>query len=109
MELPSFEELRRLAEEDPQALEALRQQHVDAMITAAPEDLQRRLRGLQFRIDAERNRASNPLSACLRISRMMHEHLHQLLDAVHESYEPTATPTVVQSASIIPFPLLANS
>ena len=65
--LPSFEELMDLALNEPDKLEKLRQIWVDETINNAPELFQRRLRGLQFQIDMEREKASNPVSACRRV------------------------------------------
>lgn len=109
MQLPSFEELRHLAEHDPAGLEQLRQSIVEHAINGAPASYQRRLRGLQFRIDAERQRSSNPLSACLRLSRMMHDQLYEMVEVINDSSAPATMTTQAPSASIIPFPLLANS
>lgn len=66
-----FEDWKSLAESDPEAFEAKRQQVLDMMIASAPNHYRRRLQRLQWRIDAERQRSSNPLSACMRISGMM--------------------------------------
>ncbi|MDK2777538.1 MAG: DUF3135 domain-containing protein [Pseudomonadota bacterium] len=106
MELPPYEELKYLADEHPEKLESLRRRLVEETIGSAPEELRQRLRGLQFRIDAERRRASNPLSACLRLSAMMNDSLHAMLDAL--TGEPAVRPQPV-SATIIPFPLLTGS
>ncbi|MCD8523911.1 MAG: DUF3135 domain-containing protein [Saccharospirillaceae bacterium] len=114
MQLPPFDELKNLANQNPDALEALRQQLIEKTINSASEDLRRRLRGLQFQIDMERQRASNPLSACLRISRMMHEHLHTLVESLNTADTPEAvsghsTMPAHLSANIIPFPLRIGS
>ena len=108
MTLPPFEELRRLAEQNPAELENLRQRLVEDTISKAPEEYQRRLRGLQFRIDAERQRSSNPMSSCLRLSRMMHDQLHHLLESIQDTPQ-MQKPERPRAANVIPFPLLANS
>ncbi|WP_193222242.1 DUF3135 domain-containing protein [Alkalilimnicola sp. S0819] len=69
----SFDDWVQLARTDPEAFEARRLAHIEAVIARAPADKQRRLRGLQWQIDQARRRAPTPLSACLRISRMMWE------------------------------------
>ena len=66
-----FEALASLAQNDPAAFELKRQQMIDKLIEGAPEDLRQRLRSFQWRIDMERQRCSNPLQACIRISNMM--------------------------------------
>jgi hypothetical protein len=52
-----------LAREDGDAFEHRRQQLIGDMLSAAPERVQRRLCGLQFPIDLERERAGTPLYA----------------------------------------------
>ena len=66
-----FEEWASLAQSDPDAFEAKRQETIEALIAEAPEELRQRLRSFQWRIDMERNRSANPLQACIRISNMM--------------------------------------
>ncbi|MCA6065311.1 DUF3135 domain-containing protein [Thalassolituus marinus] len=110
MELPSFDEMMRLAAEDPASLESIRAQAIESFIGNAPLDLQRRLRGLQFRIDATRTCSSNPMAACLKISQMMHDQLHHLLDTINGNESP-AKPVdhhADADSKIIPFPLLAT-
>ena len=66
-----FEEWASLAQTDPKAFEEQRQQYIESFISMAPGRQRNRLERLQWRIDMERKRASTPLSACVRISRMM--------------------------------------
>lgn len=75
---PSFNSVEKdfdwwsdLAKSDPQAFEKMRLAAIEEVIQSAPESQQPRLRGLQWQIDHERRRSSNPLSACMRISNMM--------------------------------------
>ncbi len=116
MQLPPFDELKQLANHNPEALEALRQQLIEQTINSAGEDFRRRLRGLQFQIDMERQRASNPLSACLRMSRMMHERLHCMVESLNFSDDSNAdallsrnTANNAGAANVIPFPFRASS
>lgn len=69
-----FDSMSRIAKEDPREFERLRQEAIDEFIESAPEERRQRLRCLQWRIDQERRNCS-PLSACLKISNMMWEHL----------------------------------
>ncbi len=114
MEMPSFDEMVRLAKTDPEALERIRLQLIEDTIAEAPEACHRRLRGLQFQIDMERRRAGNPMGACVRISKMMHDSLYTLrqtlnsaigepVDAALETFEPA------KPATIVAFPMQANS
>jgi hypothetical protein len=74
-----FEAWARLARENPEAFERAREQEIRKLIDARP-DLQHRLEGLQFRIDAERKLARTPLKACLRLSALMWSSFYDLKD-----------------------------
>ncbi len=102
-----FDEMARLATEDPEAFERRREQLLTTAIEKAAPDVQRRLRGLQWQVDQVRNTTSNPMASCIRISRMMWdsvlekdgllENLHRLQYA-QQPQQPHAgkTATVVQ-------------
>lgn len=85
--LPDFNTLRELAEKNPEALEELRQREVQALIEQAPEQMRRRLEGIQFQIDAKRQIASNPMDACIAVSSMMHESFNDLRMALNNCME----------------------
>mgnify|MGYP005989465803 CR=1 FL=1 len=106
--LPSFERLREMAIKDPDALERLRQEYVQTAINAAPEAYRQRLEGLQFQIDGQRRLAKTPMAACINISKMMHESLHQLrgfIDGKEES--ETQEQTQQENAVVLSFPSTA--
>ncbi len=95
-----FEAWAELAQRDPQAFEQQRQHYIDALIAEMPSAHRRRMECLQWRIDMERNRAATPLSACVRISRMMMDSVYGkegLVDAIKGkvSYEVAAPLNVV--------------
>jgi len=78
-DFPNFDTLLKLAKEKPEELEKFRQYQVETIINQAPEGSQRRLRGLQFQIDAQRKlHNDSPMGACLKISQMMHESFAEL-------------------------------
>jgi hypothetical protein len=78
-DFPSFDRLLTLAKEQPEELERFRQTQVEQIINQAPTAYQRRLRGLQFQIDAQRQlHADSPMGACVKISQMMHESFAEL-------------------------------
>lgn len=77
-ELPPFEEMVDLARNRPDELEQLRNRVCESIINEAPVAIRQRLRGLQFQIDMERRRASNPMASCVRISQMMFDSLERL-------------------------------
>ena len=73
MELPDFDTLKRLAASEPQLLETLLYEQIEAVIASAGPEQQRRLRGLQFQVDCQRRLAKNPIDSCIRIVNMMQE------------------------------------
>ena len=94
-----FDEWRKLAETDPEAFELRRQQALEALITAAPSNRQHRLRGLQWRVDMERRKASNPMSGCRKVFSMMWQSVygdHGLLQAL------TSLPAEQQGKASVP-------
>ena len=77
--LPAFDVLVDLARNDPKRLEDLRQNLTANVIeNATNENMRRRLEGLQFRVDMERERARSPLQATIKISEMMCQSLAEL-------------------------------
>jgi len=66
-----FDEWARLAKANPRAFEARRRALINDYLRQFSDAEQRRLRGLQFRIDMERLRARSPMAACVRLSSMM--------------------------------------
>jgi Protein of unknown function (DUF3135) len=104
-----FDEWATLARNDPSAFEARRLELIEDFLRQFPPVEQRRLRGLQFRIEMERRRARTPMAACLRLSAMMWDSLlgnHGLKDALdnflgYPSLVPARVPA--GSAHILPF------
>ncbi|MEM9100964.1 MAG: DUF3135 domain-containing protein [Pseudomonadota bacterium] len=80
--LPDFDTLRHLAETQPQALESLYEKEFNAILSRRNTDGQRKLRGLQFKIDAQKEVAKNPVDRMLRIFNMMNESFSDLNDAL---------------------------
>ena len=81
-----FEEWALLAKTDPQAFEARREEVIAQLISGASPRMQTRLRGMQWRINMDRRRASNPLSSCMQIFNQMWTSVYGdrgLLDALH--------------------------
>lgn len=66
-----FDYWANLAKEDPERFERERGATIKGFIASAPEEKRRSLEQLQWRIDAVRRAASNPLSACIRLNKMM--------------------------------------
>ena len=66
-----FYEAMELARTDPEAFEQYRKYIIDSLIARAPKRNREHLRRLQWRIDMERERASNPVAACVKLYEMM--------------------------------------
>lgn len=108
-----FDEWATLARNDPAGFESRRLALIENFLRQFPQSEQRRLRGLQFRIEMERRRARTPMAACLRLSSMMWDSLlgsHGLKDALELLISrpftgPASTPAQIprQPARIIPF------
>lgn len=102
-----FDDWAALAVRDPEAFEARRAQVIEEFIQQVPEAKRTRLRRLQWRIDMTRRRASNPVSACIRISQMMWDSLlgeGGLLEALEQFSGREARPLSRRgSAEVITF------
>ncbi len=68
----------QLAQENPDAFEAMRIKLVDNFIKNSPESVQRRLKGMQWKIEHVRSKANSPAEALAAISEMMWESAQQL-------------------------------
>lgn len=67
----NFDEWLELANRDPEGFEQRRQAVIENYLNSLPLSKQRRMRGLQFRIDMERRRARTSMGACIKLSSMM--------------------------------------
>lgn len=102
-----FDSWQDLACSNPEAFEAKRRDLVNAVIDQVPKSRQHRLRCLQWRIEKVCETSSNPISASLRLSRMMWESIDRqqalIYHLAHErgpkiqGYQPL-------QAAILPFP-----
>lgn len=77
----------KLYQECPDTFDKKRAEIIERTIADAPEEFQQRLRGLQFQIDGIRRTSSNPMSACIAISRKMFDQLGHLKDVVEGKTE----------------------
>lgn len=66
-----FDQWAIIAKDDPEEFEAMRRALINQMLEQTPDNIKRRLKGLQWRIDQERERSANPMASCLQISKMM--------------------------------------
>lgn len=93
-----FDTWAELAKSDPAAFERQRTDAIEEFLRQVPGERRQRLRCLQWRIDHTRERAANPMSACLRISQMMWDSLlgdGGLLEALERLRRP-CSPTVAR-------------
>ena len=103
-----FDEWSVLARTDPETFDLKRQEMIDESIGHGTD--QRRLRGLQCRIDLERMRAHTPLKACLRLSSLMWDSFNELHEltaslgeaAIHDEM-PARLSQPPSDATILPF------
>ncbi len=108
-EKPDFDDLLRLARDDPEHFEVVRQRTIATYIATLPDERQDLMNRLQWRIDQER-RNRTPLSACMRISTLMWENLlgsHGLLGCIQKSglAAKRGAPPGRNDNNIIQFPL----
>lgn len=102
MDVPTFDELRDLLQRDPEGFESLRAKLIDDCIRGSPRRNQRRLRGLQFVIDARRRVAGSPMKVLLDIQTMMYDSLITLRQALLDA-PGVPEPSAPTSARILNF------
>ncbi|MGN5146807.1 DUF3135 domain-containing protein [Aeromonas veronii] len=93
MELPDFDTLKELAASEPSRLDAILEQQIDQLMARASPDQQRRLRGLQFKIDGQRRLAKNNLDSCIRITNMMRESFYLMRSEMSQFREEADPPS----------------
>lgn len=85
-----FDAWSTLARISPEEFERERRHAVENVIAEAANA--RLMRGLQWRIDAERHRAHTPLKACLRLSALMWDTFFDLKEALNGPVAPAPCP-----------------
>ena len=102
-----FDKAVALARQDPEAYEQYRLDAIEAMISRSSRENQPHLRRLQWRIDQERRRASNPVAACVKIYEMMWESFsgdYGFVDVIcHGRLPPRNTGEQAATAKILSF------
>lgn len=71
----NFDEWMQLAKENPEKFEENRKSAIEAVISSTDGASQKRLEGLQWQIEQMRTSSDNPMSACMRISKLMWENV----------------------------------
>ena len=102
MTMPTFDELRELAQRDPEGFEILRAELIEARIRSISGCNQHRLRGLQFVIDAQRRLAGCPMKALLIIQAMMYDSFLELQQTLL-AQQPRSGRSAPTSAKILNF------
>lgn len=100
--LPNFDVLLHLANHHPEEFERLRQARIDQLMTQASNESQRKLKGLQFQIDAQRQIHACPMASCMKISEMMYQAVGELSQCLNGALEPQ--PAYAEVADILDFP-----
>lgn len=101
-DLPDFDTLLAMHQEDPDALDQLRQKLTAELVDSAPDDARRRLEGLQFRINMELRRAGNPTARFLKLSGMMHKSFSDLRYCLSHPMEAVSARQTHRKADILP-------
>jgi hypothetical protein len=102
MGMPTFDELKDLAQRDPEGFESLRTELIEDCIRRSSGRNQRRLRGLQFVVEAQRRAAGSPMKALLDIQGMMYDSFLSLQEALRFQKRPSE-PSSPKSTRVLPF------
>ncbi len=103
----NFDEMVKLAKEDPDAYENKREKMIQEIIDNTSPEVRRRMEGLQWQIDQVRSTSANPMQSCLKISQMMWDNVlgdDGLLDHMRQLTDPEQVPKlnkVKESATVV--------
>ncbi|WP_319536041.1 DUF3135 domain-containing protein [uncultured Vibrio sp.] len=98
--LPSFDELMKMAQDDPEAFEQFRQDKAREMIEGASENMQPRLWAQQSHIDRVINNCKNPNHTNVVLMNELQKQLMKFRDALQGESLPEKTHNVVQFRSL---------
>lgn len=104
IELPSTDELARMAAEEPEKLEELRDAMNRELIESAPERLRPKLEGILFRVDGERRRHTNPLARAMAINDLMMRQFLELNALLNPPSYDGRAPEAPINAKVFKFP-----
>lgn len=97
--LPSFDELVRMAENDPEAFEQFRKDKAREMIEGASETMQPRLWAQQSHIDRVISNCKNPHHANVVLMKELQKQVMKFRDALQGNQQPERTQNVLQFRS----------
>ena len=98
-----FDSWSKLAGENAAEFERQRLMLIEDALATAPAHMQQRLRGLQFRIDLERQRAGTFLGAAVRLNSLMWSSFMELRDGLTGLSEGVKSSPAAPLATLIPF------
>lgn len=78
MSLPKFETLKVMAERNEGELEALLQAEIDIILQNVSPEQRRKLLGLQFKINCQKELSHNSVDCCIRLSNMLYLYCQQM-------------------------------
>lgn len=103
-----FEAWAKLSRDDPAEFERRREAALRELIDSAPARHRRRLEGLQFQVDMERQRSGSALGACLKLNSMMwasffrlRKELNAITDPSSGVQEPPVTAEVISMQQFV--------
>ncbi|WP_395340783.1 DUF3135 domain-containing protein [Ningiella sp. W23] len=74
-----FDRMKELHNSSPEEFEEMRKQLIEQALQKASKKSQKRLRGLQFQIDAKREANKHkPFVSCLEVTKMMHDSFNKM-------------------------------
>lgn len=86
-DFPDFEDLRTLASNNPEEFDRICRAEINRVIDSAPEDIQQRLKGMQFIIDTKLNMTNGAVQRYNLMVEMFWEGFLKFKDAVNGTYE----------------------
>ncbi|QWZ95126.1 DUF3135 domain-containing protein [Aeromonas sp. FDAARGOS 1411] len=93
MSLPDFDSLKAMAERNEGELEALLKSEIDIILQGLPPEQRRRLLGLQFQINCQKELSHNPMDCCIRLSNMLYLYYRRFRWALEEFKEAGTVPS----------------
>jgi len=97
----SFDERMKMAAENPAAFEDYRKKLLTAAIERSSPHTRKRLRGMQFRIDMERQLSRTPMASCIKLYSLMLDYFYNEHIPVINMQEPEKQDN---KAAVIRFP-----
>ena len=91
-----FETLRAILREDPEEFDRVTRAEIDKLINSAPDNMQQRLRGMQFIIDTKLNMTNSPVQRYNLMVEMFWDGFIKFRDVVNGIHEQANPGKVLQ-------------